>query len=337
MKRIGIPRGLYYYKYYPFAKIFLTELGAEVVLSPETNKEILDIGSKYCIDDACLPVKVYHGHVYFLKDKVDYVLIPRFTSISAKEYICPKFGGLPEMVRYSIPMNSPIIDIEINLYKNKFNLYKSLFSLGNMLGANPIQIKKAINKAFKTHYVYKKDLLNGNLPAVLIENKKPVKIKTKSIVGIVSHPYLLYDSFINMNLLKKLSGRCIKYITPEMIDSQIIDNLCNELEKRIFWSSSKELIGSALYMMNINRIEGILLLTSFACGIDSLSLELIIRIANKIYNKPIMMLTLDEHTGEANFNTRLEAFMDLVERRQNLDNNLSPYGRGIYCSERNIR
>lgn len=337
MKRIGIPRGLYYYKYYPFTKSFLTELGAETVLSPETNKEILDIGSKYCIDDACLPVKVYHGHVHFLINKVDYLLIPRFTSISAKEYICPKFGGLPEMVKYSIPMNNLIIDIEINLYKNKLNLYKSLFSLGNMLGANPIRIKRAINKAFKTHYAYKRDLLNGKLPTTLIENKEPVRTKTKSMVGIVSHPYLLYDSFVNMNLLKKLTGRCIKYITPEMIDSQIIDNFCGKLEKRIFWSSSKELIGSALYMMNIDRVEGILLLTSFACGIDSLSLELIIRIANKIYNKPIMMLTLDEHTGEANFNTRLEAFMDLVERRQNIDNNLPPYGRSIYRSERNIR
>ena len=337
MKKIGIPRGLYFYKYYPFTKSFLTELGAEAVLSPETNKEILDIGSKYCIDDACLPVKVYHGHVYFLKDKVDHVLIPRFTSISAKEYICPKFGGLPEMVKYSIPMNNPIIDIEINLYKNKLNLYKSLFSLGNMLGANPIKIKRAINKAFKIHYAYKRDLLNGNLPAILIEDKKPVRIKTKSIIGIVSHPYLLYDSFINMNLLNKLSNRSIKFITPEMIDSQMIDNMCSELEKRIFWSGSKELIGSALYMMNIDKINGILLLTSFACGIDSLSLELIIRIANKTYNKPIMMLTIDEHTGEANFNTRLEAFMDLVERRQNIDNNLSPYGRSIYRSERNIR
>lgn len=321
---------MYFYKYYPFAKTFLSELGVDIVISPETNKEILNIGSKYCIDDACLPVKVCHGHVYNLKDKVDYLLIPRLTSVSKKEYICPKFGGLPEMIKYSIPDLPSVIDIEINMYKRKSSLYKSLFALGFIFTKNFTKVKKAMESAFKVQSMYEIALLKGNLPTAFID-KNQMKNKNKgTIVGIVSHPYLLYDSFINMHLLDKLTNKNFRFITPEEIDHGEIDRICNNLEKRMFWSSGKSIIGSALYMMSIDKIKGLLILTSFACGIDSLSVELIYRIANKSYKKPIMILTLDEHTGEANFNTRLEAFSDLIERRQKIENNLSTYGGSIY-------
>lgn len=313
--KIGVPRGMYFYKYYPFTKTFLTELGAEIIPSPQTNKEILDIGSKYCIDDACLPVKIYHGHAHHLKDKVDYMLVPRLTSISMKEYICPKFGGLPEMVKFSLPNLPPIIDVEIDMYKNNRNLVKALYSFGSLLTKNPWKIKKALNKAIKEHSLYEKRLLEGDLPAKILDGLEKKSVKRGPIVGLVSHPYLLHDSFINMNLLEKLSNKSMKYITPEMIDSEVIYDICSRLEKRMFWSSGKNLIGSALYMMDNDKIDGMLILTSFGCGVDSLSVELIHRLAQRAYKKPFMILTFDEHTGEANFNTRLEAFIDLIYRR----------------------
>lgn len=314
--RIGVPRGMYFYKFYPFTRRFLTELGAEVVPSPPTNKEILDLGSRYCIDDACLPVKVYHGHAEYLKDKVDYMLIPRLTSISPKEYICPKFGGMPEMVKYSIEKLPKLIDVEINMYKNKRNLINSLIKVGSMFTKNPYRIKRAADKAAKEQIMYDNGLLKGDLPGKYIDNADVPRCNTGPLVGIASHPYLLYDNFINMNLLEKLSNRGIKFFVPEMVEKKVIEEKCNIFEKRMFWSSSKELIGSALYMMENNKIDGIMMLTSFGCGIDSLSIELIQRLGRRKYNKPFMVMTLDEHTGDANFNTRLEAFLDLIDRRQ---------------------
>lgn len=82
---------------------FFTELGAETIVSEDTNKSILDLGVKHCVDEACMPVKVFHGHVASLRDKCDAILIPRIMQIRKREYICPKFCGLPEMVVYNIP------------------------------------------------------------------------------------------------------------------------------------------------------------------------------------------------------------------------------------------
>ena len=100
--RIGIPRSLAYYSFYPQWKTYLEELGTEVVLSPPTTKDILDQGIKYTVTDACIPIKVFHGHVAALIGQVDYILIPRIVSINGDATLCPKFLGLSDMIRASI-------------------------------------------------------------------------------------------------------------------------------------------------------------------------------------------------------------------------------------------
>ncbi|MBE9469774.1 MAG: hypothetical protein IMY78_00825 [Chloroflexi bacterium] len=90
MIKVGIPRALYYYQYYPACKAFFEELGAETVLSPPTNKAILSSGSARAVGETCLPVKVFFGHVRFLVDKCDCVFIPAIRSLGRKAYHCSK-------------------------------------------------------------------------------------------------------------------------------------------------------------------------------------------------------------------------------------------------------
>lgn len=329
--KVGIPRGMYFYKYYPFIKAFLTELGAEAVPSPETTKEILDKGVLYCIDDACLPVKVFHGHAYNLRDKADYILIPRLTSVSKGEYICPKFGGLPEMVKYSVPDLPPLIDTEINLIKNRKELIKALYKMAFSLKfRNPLQIGKGIDAANKAHNEFKAAVQKGNTPDSVIASTPHKPYMTKIRIGLIGHPYLLYDSFVNMNLIKKIKKHGVEIITPDMIDPHIINELCMELSKRMFWSSGKNLIGSALYIMDRSSFDGMLALSAFGCGVDSLAGEYIEKYARKHYKRPYMVLNIDEHTGDASFNTRLEAFFDLLDWRNKDEAYLPAYGRSIY-------
>ena len=55
---------------------FLKELGADLVISPPTNKLIIQRGLTYGVDEICFPVKVFLGHCHYLKDKVDSLLCP---------------------------------------------------------------------------------------------------------------------------------------------------------------------------------------------------------------------------------------------------------------------
>ena len=72
--KIGLPAALLYHSYGPFMEAFLSELPVEIVVSGRTDREILDRGTSVCVDDACLPVKVFAGHVESLREKCDRIL-----------------------------------------------------------------------------------------------------------------------------------------------------------------------------------------------------------------------------------------------------------------------
>lgn len=294
--KIGIPKGLLYYKYYPFMETFFTELGAEIVTSPDTNKDILDSGVKYCVDEACLPVKVFHGHVMYLKDKCDMMFIPRIMKVGAREFICPKFCGLPEMIINNIPDMPKTIISPIYATSEK-RLRSWSRKTGFLITKNYLKIDKAYKLALKAQHNNKYSIKNEGF------NLK---------IALVGHPYNIYDNFTNMNVVKKLNKLGIGVITEENIEQDLINNQMKDLFKRPFWSFAKNSYGFSTYLAENDKIDGIVYISSFACGIDSVVIELI---KDKLRDFPILVLKIDEHTGEAGFDTRLEAFADMLERR----------------------
>ncbi len=103
MIRIGIPRALLYYQYYPMWKTFFEELGAEVVVSPPTTQAMLSEGSSRVVAETCLPTKVFLGHVLSLVKECDYIFISAIRSVKSKVYNCSKLLGLPDMTKAVIP------------------------------------------------------------------------------------------------------------------------------------------------------------------------------------------------------------------------------------------
>lgn len=293
--KIGIPKGLLYYKYHGFYQTFFTELGVEVITSSDTNKATLDEGIKHTVDDACLPIKIFHGHVVELKDKCDKIFIPRIMQIEAREYICPKFCGLPEMISNSIP-DMPEIISEPIYASSREELYKWAKIVGKTITKDKEKIKTAFNLAVEKQ----KNLKNGI---------KDTDYDTN--IALVGHPYNIYDEFINMSLVKKLNELGIGVITEEFTDKKTIQREAKKLFKRPFWTFAKNSYGFSVNSVKEEVVDGIIYISSFACGIDSVIIELI---KEKIKDFPLMILKLDEHTGEAGINTRIEAFTDMLAR-----------------------
>lgn len=324
-KRVGIPRALLYYDYYPVWKTFFEELGAETVLSDKTNKKIMNDGITYCINEACLPVKVFHGHIVNLKSRVDYLFIPRIRSVAKREYICPKFTGLPDMIRSSVPDLPPIIDTEVNLHKNSEHLKEAFIKTGLYITDDMKRIKNAYIKAMIENEKYKARLQNGNMPTQLLENYNVPKTKGLKI-GVLGHIYNLYDHFVNNDLFKKLYESDAQIITPDMLTEEIIDINAQKLHKKVFWSFARKIMGATLHFAEQHNVDGIIYIMSFGCGIDSFIAELCERKLRRETNIPFYLLVVDEHSGEAGLNTRIEAFMDLLKWRKTNDSNLSTHG-----------
>lgn len=330
-KKIGIPYALYFYEYYPLWRDFLTRLGAEVVLSKPTNKTILDLGIRSALSEICLPVKVFYGHVLSLANQVDYILIPRMVCIEKGAHFCPKIIGLPDMVKASLSSLCPMINPIIDIRKPYGTWQDSLFQVGKLLTENSQIIYKAFSaswddfqKNYVTHLLDPKVLKPGPFPL----NSGAISLKQDEIpinIAVVGHNYLINDPYLNLNLREKLKSMQVNVLTPEMVEPHIIKKQLKKLYKPIFWSLSRKVVGAALYYFE-NKVEGIIHLTSFECGEDSMVGELIHHQSQQYPEVAYTEFVFDEHSGEAGINTRIEAFLDMVRRKKRYEIGFAPYG-----------
>jgi predicted nucleotide-binding protein (sugar kinase/HSP70/actin superfamily) len=129
--KIGIPRGLYYYKYNILWKEFFKELGCDIIVSPETNFEILENGKKYSASEMCLSLKIYIGHVFYLKDKVDYVLVPRIVCEKINSESCTNFIALYDIINNTFDVN--ILNYNVDERKRKTE-ESAFIKMGEKLG-----------------------------------------------------------------------------------------------------------------------------------------------------------------------------------------------------------
>ncbi|NLG87974.1 MAG: 2-hydroxyglutaryl-CoA dehydratase [Clostridiaceae bacterium] len=313
--RIGIPKGLLYYRYHAFFETFFSELGSEIIVSEQTNKDILDMGVQFCVDEACLPVKVFHGHAASIKDRCDYLIIPRIMSICKKEYICPKFCGLPEMIIHSIP-SVPKVSVDPLYMRNDKELFKWCLSAGSAVTRDSAAIKKAFVSAKKAQKKSRTGII------------EPGRRLTVMLAG---HPYVVNDDYLNMGIFNKLRAKGIGIITEEFVSDGETREEVKRLVKKPFWTFQRRIFGAACVLIKKNLINGIIYLSSFACGIDSVIIDLI---RHFVGDFPMLVIKLDEHTGEAGVDTRVEAFIDMLERRV-LNENYNPSPRECVLSGQN--
>lgn len=305
MITIGLPKGLFYFEHHILWEKFFKNLDCNVIVSQDTNKQILDYGVKYCSNETCLPVKVFHGHVYSLKDMVDYVFIPRYTSLDKNEYTCPKFCGLPDMAVLNLKRQIKVLEVKVHIDMYASETFDSLMEISRILNIKYSNVLEAFKKAYS---VYSEDRINRQKANPNNQCKNNAEIA----LSVLGHPYMIYDSYLNMKLMDKLCKRNITVYTPRDIDDETKRKNAYPFQGKVFWHIGFELLGSAFTYAESSGINGIIYLTPFACGVDAFVLEFIERRFKSHYNVPLLKLTVDEHTGEAGFDTRLEAFLDMI-------------------------
>ena len=321
---LGIPRGMSFYNNYPFYFGFFTDLGIKIILSDMTTKETMSRGSSLVVTETCLPIKVYVGHVLNLLDKgIDKIFVPSIQSIAPKIYNCSKIRGLPDLIRNVVKKDFTMIEATLDKSEKNQGLYEFLRQAVEPFGiTNMNRIKQASKAGWrmynnfhimtKSGMSYKKAINYALQGKVFIEDK----IREYPIsVALVSHGYNIFDDRTSMKILDKLEDMDVRvYTSLNLSDDQADDGIAS-LGQKMYWANEREMTGTAGYYMKDASIDGIITLTAFGCGPDSLMCERIMR-KTKRFNKPLLHLTIDEQTGEAGFITRLEAFVDMLFRKK---------------------
>ena len=321
--KIGIPRAISYYNNYPFYYGFFTSLGIEIILSDKTTTKTINEGTKYVVSDTCLPIKVFTGHVINLINKgCEAIFIPSIQSTGYKINNCSKIRGLPEIIRNVI--DKPFTMIEPTLDKTEnINFQDFCTQTANALGITDKQeIKKAINNGWKVYNSFIEMTKSGVSYTVALENaingkfiKKTVDIVKPLSVAIMAHGYNLFDDRISLNLIKKLEKMDVKVYTSVNVSREDSLKAIDNIGEVQYWANELELTGTAAYYLLKEKVDGIIALSAFGCGPDSLMVDEIAYHCKEA-GMPLIHLTIDEHTGEAGFITRLEAFTDMLLRKK---------------------
>lgn len=294
-----------YYKYHVLWETFFTELGCEIVLSKNTNKDILDNGINYSIDESCLASKIFMGHVFSLIGKCDYIFIPRFCSFKGKDVTCVKFNALYDICS-NVFNNIKIITYDVDYIKGK-NEVNGFISMGKRLGFSYLKSLKSYliaSKKNNEYYESKVSIQNGFL--------KKSKLEDKLNILVVSHPYIAYDELLGRPVISYLKKLDVNLIYADIVDKKQINNGWRNFSETIYWKDNKLLLSGLNHYLG--SVDGVVFISVFTCGPDSLVTEICMR---KIKDKPCLNLVLDELNSDTGLQTRLESFTDvLLEKKK---------------------
>lgn len=320
--KIGIPRALLYYYYYPLWKTFFEEMGCQVVVSRQTTKELIDKGIKHSVPELCVPIKIFNGHVLdLLEQGVDYVYVPRMMQIRNRECFCPKFMGLPDMVRYSLPgAVDKLLFPQVKSDCDDIASIGNFAEMGAILKKSDFLVKEALKDAKRVWNRYRYIMKLGYTAAEaldILENNRSVEMcryDGEIKIGLMGYVYDIYDEFVSMNIVEKLREMKVDVVTFEMYDEKALDAGLKHMKKKLFWTFSNKLLAAGYKYFEDDTVGGIIHVTAFGCGPDSLIGKLV-ELESIRYQKPFMTVRVDEHTGENHLLTRIEAFADMLKRK----------------------
>jgi predicted nucleotide-binding protein (sugar kinase/HSP70/actin superfamily) len=325
--KVGIPRAVHFYQHYPLWQTFLEELGAETVVSPPTNRDILTAGAMLVADVTCLPVKVYAGHVCWLRDRadVDFIFSPAIWDLQRNAFHCAKLKALPDIMQANVPRCPPLLVADVDPYHRGLKTDAAFRQVGRQLTPNARQIDEAWVKARQVDEAYRALIVREQLtyPEAIARLygaewstiERIQKNDAQLTVGLVGHPYCLYDDYVNHNLIRCLSQLGVHVVTGEMVPEEAAQRGIRRTTRDVRWFYDSPMSGAAGHFLFESDVDGVMAVLAFGCGTDSTMVETIIRRAHAL-QRPCLSLVLDEHGSATGMLTRLEAFVDLLSWRQ---------------------
>ena len=83
----------------------------------------------------------------------------------------------------------------------------------------------------------------------------------------------MYDSYISGEVIQYLKEENIEIIYSDIIDSKKVDEECSAISTDVHWTHNKEVMAGIHYYHS--KVDGMILISSFPCGPDSLAVEMI--------------------------------------------------------------
>ncbi len=301
--RIGIPYVFYFHDYLPYWSTLLWELGFEVVVSPRTNRRIVNLGVETVLAETCFPVKVAHGHVrYLLQEGVETIMIPSFVNMNPVDdpyeqgHACPLTQSFPYQVRVAFE-EARVLSPVIKLKAGEEFIFKEIRKSLDAFGVGRNELRRAMKKAQQAQDDFVRKIKTKGMEVLGSLDKRAVVI--------VGRAYNAFDMGVNLEIPRKLATLGVLSIPVDFLPEEDI----HEDWPDMYWRSGQRILKAARFIKKNDLLYPVFI-GNFSCGPDSFIQKFF---EKELSAKPYLHIEIDEHSADAGAVTRCEAFLDSVD------------------------
>ena len=317
---IGFNRSFLTNTYYPLYSNFFAELGYEIVLPREPSQE----GIEQRNAPFCYPAELAHGFFYSLIEagrSLDYIFLPHFKSVpgdrtddpDAQSQVCPLVQGetfylqttfrnrLARLAENGTRVLAPLIDLSWGLEDAGAPLIQTAAQMG---------LKRKVAEAAFAKALRKQQDCLAEMKAIGQKALEELEADPDKFgVVIFSRPYNGYADEAHMGIPHKFASRGILVMPLDFLKYD------DERSKRhMYWGMGNLIMKAGRLVERHPQLFGTYI-TNFSCGPDSFVVGYFREIMGR---KPSLTLELDSHTADAGLETRVEAFLDIVQAYRQL-------------------
>ena len=316
---VGIPRVLNMYENYPFWAVFFKKLGYSVVLSPNSNRKIYELGIESIPSESeCYPAKLAHGHVtWLIKQGIKFIFYPcipyerKEVPDANNHYNCPIVTSYAENIKNNV---EEIVNGEIK-FMNPFMSMTNLDVLKNQLVkvfTTELNIpEKEVHDAVIAGWTEMENVRNDIMKKGE-EVLQFMKNNNKRGIVLAGRPYHV-DPEINHGIPELINSYGIAVLTEDSISHLA------EVERPLIvmdqWMYHSRLYKAANFVKTRDDLD-LIQLNSFGCGLDAVTTDQVSDIltnSGKIYT----VLKIDEVNNLGAARIRIRSLLSAIRVREN--------------------
>lgn len=315
---VGIPRVLNMFENYPFWAVFFKKLGYSVVLSPNSNRKIYELGIESIPSESeCYPAKLVHGHVtWLIRQGVDFIFYPCIpyerneTPDANNHYNCPIVTSYAENIKNNV---EEIVNGEVK-FMNPFMAMTNLEVLtkqlvkvfNNELGIPSAEVSAAVKAGWEEMKNVRNDIMKKGEEVL-----EYMKTNNKRGIVLAGRPYHI-DPEINHGIPELINSYGIAVLTEDSV-AHLAD-----VERPLIvmdqWMYHSRLYKAANFVKTQDNLD-LIQLNSFGCGLDAVTTDQVSDIltnSGKIYT----VLKIDEVNNLGAARIRIRSLLSAIRVRE---------------------
>ncbi|MEW6040803.1 MAG: acyl-CoA dehydratase activase, partial [Elusimicrobiota bacterium] len=300
---VGVPLCFSIYNLWVLFSWFFYRLGVKAVLV----RKIAEHGVEKCESSYCFPAEIAHGTIQSaVTQNFDYLFLPHLKYMESYEddvhaCMCPIIQGLPYYVKYAFEempeekILAPIFDFKNGYLSDK----KQFMDMAQAIGFGAKDGEEAFEYALQKQFDFWKSAREIGEKVI-----QEARSKNQTVIVLMGRPYNAFSELANMGIPKKFHSRGYTILPMDFLP---LDD--QPIPPNMYWYFGQQNLKAAVICKSNQNLFPCYI-SNFSCAPDSFILHHLRFIMG---SKPFLVLELDSHSADAGVDTRIEAFLDIIE------------------------